>query len=146
MKASIASYRENLIRTASREQILLLLYDGAIGFLRQAEEKIRAKEYEAKGRLLTRAYAIIFELNACLDHKAAPEIAEQLSALYLFIMKEIQSANARCDAKPIEGVLGVLETLREAWQGAADQVRAGERAPQDAEAGGERRSLGRVAA
>ncbi|MCA9772373.1 MAG: flagellar export chaperone FliS [Myxococcales bacterium] len=150
MNAKLSSYKANSIQTASKEQILLMLYDGAIGFLRQAQEKMVQRDYAEKGRLINRGYAIVFELNACLNPEANPVVAENLSSLYLFFMDRMRKANIQCDPRMLDAVVEHLEILREAWAGAIEMVQTSRVGEADAKRAAARSStpqpLGHVAA
>lgn len=141
MNSKFGSYKANSIRTASREQILLMLYDGAIGFLRQAKTAMEERRIGEKGRLINRAYAIVFELNACLNPEANRVVAENLSALYLFFLDRLRAANASCDPAVLDPVIDTMDFLRDTWAEAIEIART-----EQAAEGGERRGANRAAA
>jgi flagellar protein FliS len=63
------------------------------------------------------------ELNSTLDHKAAPEIAGQLSSLYEFCTSQLLKANMDNDVKALDNVIQILNTLYDGWVAAVDEVR-----------------------
>jgi len=108
-------YHNNQIATASREQILLMLYDGAIRFCKQAKKAIEEEDTPSKGRFIGKAMAIITEFSNTLDHEIGGEIAANLDGLYTFILKELTTANINNDPKPIDTACTMLCELRATW-------------------------------
>jgi len=113
-------YHSNQIATASREQILLMLYDGAIRFCKQAKKAIEQGDTPSKGRFISKAMAIITEFSNTLDHEIGGEIAANLDGLYTFMLKELTTANIKNDPKPIETTCTMLCELRATWAEAID--------------------------
>ncbi|MBI3014279.1 MAG: flagellar export chaperone FliS [Candidatus Tectomicrobia bacterium] len=111
---AIKAYEQTRVTTAGQGELILLLYDSAITALRQAAGEIRAKHYEAKGRLLSKAREIIEELWASLNPEAGP-VAVSLDSLYSYMIRRILHANLNLDAKAAEEVARFLSELREAW-------------------------------
>ena len=111
------SYQETEILTADPGRLILLLYDGALAFLAQGKEKLRQRDYAAKGRLLMKAHAVVSELLACLDHEQGGEIARRLKAIYLYMLKRITDADLHKQEEAIDEVRSHLASLREAWEG-----------------------------
>jgi len=108
-------YHNNQIATASREQILLLLYDGAIRFCKQAKKAIEEDDTPSKGRFIGKAMAIITEFSNTLDHEIGGDIASNLDGLYNFMLKELTTANINNDPKPIDTACTMLCELRATW-------------------------------
>lgn len=117
------AYRETAVMTASPVQLVVMLYDGANRFLKQA---IAAHEHAQPLKAsapLGRAQAIVEELFATLDVERGGEVAGRLQGIYVFCLSEM--ADARMDAKPdrLHEVVRLLGELRESWsQLAAQQV------------------------
>jgi flagellar protein FliS len=64
---------------------------------------------------LSKAMAIINELQSVLDLDRGGSIAEDLDRLYTWINSQLLDAVVKQDAQPIDEVRRVLETLRSAW-------------------------------
>ncbi len=114
------NYRNNQVMTASPEQILIMLYDGAIRFVRQGKQAIIDGRQADKATAISKAMAIITEFSSTLDYKVGGEIALDLSQLYDFIIRELSAVNARGDASRLEPVEKILLDLREGFAGAAE--------------------------
>jgi flagellar protein FliS len=113
--AAQQQYSHNHIATASPEQILIMLYDGAIRFTRQA---IKASEQniqtEKLGRI-SKAFAIITEFSNTLNHDIGGHIAEDLDGLYQFMLRELNKAGSEPGEKSLKVVEGLLVDLRQTW-------------------------------
>ena len=124
MNAYTQQYQQNQVLSASPEQILIMLYDGAIRFTRQAiagvEEEARLKKLEGTRR----AMAIITEFANTLDHEMGGEIAENLDALYAFMTRELTQANLNSDIERYRVVEDLLVGLRSTWVEAIEIKRA----------------------
>ncbi len=119
MNAYMSQYQNNQILTASPEQILIMLYDGAIRFCRQAIQALDAGDKLVQAEKISRTMAIVCEFSNTLDHEIGGEIATDLDALYSFMTRELTRANLEGDRKALEVVADLLSELREAWVEAA---------------------------
>ncbi len=115
MNGYVNQYQNNQIATASREQILLMLYDGAIRFCKQAKKGLEDGDIAIKGRYIGKVMAILAELSNSLDHEIGGDIASNLDALYAYMQKELSKANVKNDAGPIDTVCTMLCELRATW-------------------------------
>lgn len=108
-------YQQNQFNTASPEQILLMLYDGAIRFTRRAIAGIEENQPELKISGVAKTMAIIAEFSNSLNHEIGGQIAEDLDALYHFMMRELTSANIKNDVEKLRVVEKLLMDLRQTW-------------------------------
>ena len=108
---------------ADPHQLIALLYEGALLAIGRAREEIRAKQTGAKGKSISMAIAIIGEgLNACLDRKAGGKLADDLSALYDYMVKRLVDANVNNDVSALDEVAKLLQELKDAWDTIRPQV------------------------
>jgi flagellar secretion chaperone FliS len=112
------AYRESAVLTATPEQLVVMLYDGANRFLTQSAIAMREGRAGLAGEKLRRAEAIIDELLATLDMSVG-EIAERLQALYLFFKDHLMAARLGQDATKVDEVARLMRELRSAWAGIA---------------------------
>ena len=117
MKDAFQKYKNTSIQSASREKLLLMMYEGAIKFIKKSIVACETNEIADRGINIGRAYDIIMELNNTLDHEIGGEIASNLEQLYMFITDQLTQANAKGDAKPLYDSLKILETLHSGWVG-----------------------------
>jgi flagellar protein FliS len=109
------AYREASVMTASPEQLVVMLYDGAGRFLRQAEGAMNGGgTWLQASQKLSRAEAIIDELLATLDMDAG-EIAGRLQAIYVFCKTRLIEARLERDPGRVDQVARLLAELRDAW-------------------------------
>lgn len=114
--------------TASKEEICLMLYDGAIRFLRTAlNELVRKKDIPEKARAVKRAVDIIDHLKACLDMEKGGDIAFKLDSLYEYMLLQLTEANMKNDPQKIEAVISLLLTIRDGWNRMSDSNKSGQR-------------------
>jgi flagellar protein FliS len=123
MKNAYQKYKATSIQSASREKILLLLYEGAIKYTKLAIIAAESKQIADRGENLGRAYDIILELNNTLDHKIGGEISKNLEQLYMFITDQYTKTNITGDPLPLKNALRILETLYEGWTKAVEQIK-----------------------
>jgi flagellar secretion chaperone FliS len=112
----IETYQENTITTQTQGRIVVMLYEGAIKFLKQAVTSMQAGDHETKSRFLTKAEDIISELNTVLDMESGGEIANNLRALYMFMIRNLHEANIKKDVNKIEEIIKLLEELNQSWK------------------------------
>jgi flagellar secretion chaperone FliS len=122
-KAAYQKYKTSAIQSASREKILLLLYEGAIKFTKKAIIACEQKNIAERGINIGRAYDIVMELNNTLDHKVGGQIAASLEQLYMFMTDQLTKANINGDPEPLKSVVKILETLYEGWVKAIESLK-----------------------
>ncbi|OEU54977.1 MAG: flagellar export chaperone FliS [Desulfuromonadales bacterium C00003096] len=123
MNAYLNQYKSNQFDTASREQILIMLYDGAIRFTRQAINALETGDQSGKILGIQKAMAIVAEFRNTLDHKIGGEIAANLDALYAYMIQCLAQANLKNDPQPLQVVDGLLSDLRATWKEAIEITR-----------------------
>jgi flagellar protein FliS len=116
-------YKSTQIETSNQEKLLLMLYDGAINFIKQAKDGLEEEDYETANNFLVKTQDIINELMATLDLERGGEIARNLEALYDYMNRRLMEANINKEVEPIEEVAGMLEELRETWSQAIEKVK-----------------------
>ena len=118
-----AKYKQASVMTASKEQILLMLYEGAIKFTKIAILAMEEKRIAERGSNILRAYDIIMELHTTLDHKVGGDLAKQLENLYLFMMDQYTKANIKSDVEPLKSNIKILENLYDGWKQAIEKIK-----------------------
>jgi flagellar protein FliS len=113
-------YQQNLINTATPEQILLMLYDGAIRFTRQAMMAAENGNQVQKLERISKTMAIIVEFSNTLNHEVGGQIAADLDGLYQFMIRELNAARRDETGEKLKTVERLLVDLRETWGQAVD--------------------------
>lgn len=119
-------YKKNQFYTADKGTLLLMLYRGAIDFLRRAKGHLERGEIAEKGIYISKAHAVVAELLNSLDVKAGGDLGRSLESLYGFMLDQLMDAHLENNVKPIDDVISLLSTLNEAWEAAVAQVRKNE--------------------
>ena len=109
-------YKEISINTASPAKLVVMLYEGAIRFLRQAETHIGNKDFAQKSHSVDRAVAIIQHLQGTLDLDKGGKVAFDLDRLYTYITSRIFEGSAKLDLKAFEEAIQLLTTLLSGWE------------------------------
>ncbi len=117
-------YQKTAVTTASKERILLMLYEGAIRFTRQANAAMKEKKIAEKGRFISKSTAIISELMATLDFKAGGQLAQDLENLYVYMIDKLIEGNINNNVQALENVERILMTLYTAWKDVVENPRA----------------------
>jgi len=123
MKNAYQKYKNTSIQSASREKLLLMMYEGAIKFTKLAIQAAEKKDIADRGMNIGRAYDIIMELNNTLDHKVGGEISKNLEQLYMFMTDRLTQANLNGKPEPLREVLKLLETLYDGWEKAIESIK-----------------------
>lgn len=123
MKNAYQKYKTTSIQSASREKLLLMMYEGAIKFTKLAIQAAEEKRIADRGINIGRAYDIVMELNNTLDHKVGGEISKNLEQLYMFITDQYTKANISGDPQPLKESLKLLETLYDGWAKAVETLK-----------------------
>lgn len=108
------AYKQTQVSTASQGELLIMLFDGAIRFARQAREHLLNNELEQANSKLIRAQDIVDELNFSLNLDAG-EIALNLERLYDYIYDLLVQANIEKEPGKIDFALHMLSELRDTW-------------------------------
>lgn len=134
-KNAYQKYKTTSVQSASREKILLMLYEGAIKFTKLAIKAIEEKKIADRGMNIGRAFDIIMELNNTLDHKVGGEVANQLEQLYMFMMDQYTKANISGNPEPLQSNLKLLQTLYDGWVQAVEKIKTENQNQEDKKAG-----------
>jgi len=119
--ASPQAYRESAVMTASPTQLVVMLYDGAGRFLRQAVALQQEGRALDANRPLDRARAIVEELLATLDIERGGDVATRLQAIYVFVLGELTDQRFKPDPEALAKIVTLLAELRESWAQIAAQ-------------------------
>jgi len=110
------AYRSGRYENAPPLKLVQLMYEGALRFIDQARGHHAAGEPARFSERCMRAHAIVSELRLALDREQAPDLAENLSQLYLFAETELCRAAASDSVAPLGAAHDVLATLLDGWK------------------------------
>jgi flagellar protein FliS len=110
------AYHETLINTSSPTKLVVMLYQGAIRFLRQGVDDITSKNLGRKAQSIDRAVAIIQHLQSTLDFSSGKGMAEELDRIYTYSLERILAGSTKLDTAPLEEAIKLLSTLLSGWE------------------------------
>lgn len=111
---------ESAVNSANPVQLIILLYDGAIGALAKAKGHMQEMKFAEKGRCISHAISIIEGLREVLDFKRGGEIAKNLNDLYEYMKNRLSIANLKNDPEGLAEAIHLLNDLRSAWAALED--------------------------
>nr|WP_302887605.1 flagellar export chaperone FliS [uncultured Romboutsia sp.] len=116
-------YKQNSVNMASSQQLLLMLFDGAVKYTKIAKMAILNKDIARAHKELVRVQDIFLELMITMDKNT--EYMEDLYNLYDFIKNELAKANMKKDVQTIEEVLPLIEEIRDMWYEVDKKIKSG---------------------
>lgn len=108
-------YKNNSVNYASKEQLLLMLVEGAVKFCKIARQAILDKDIKRAHDALIRTQDIFSELIVSLDTSSG-EWAVQLARVYAFIKEKLVEANITKNIEIIDEILPLVEDINETWK------------------------------
>lgn len=115
-------YKNNSVNYASKEQLLLMLTEGAVKFCKIARQSIADKDIKKANDALIRTQDIFTELIVSLDTSVG-EWALQLSSVYVFIKEKLIEANMTKNLEILDEILPLVEDINETWKEAYKQAK-----------------------
>ena len=119
----LKGYKEMSILSAKPEQLILMLYDGALRFLRQAIKSLEDDDLETAHHNFIRTQNILTELIASLNFDRGGEIALNLFRIYEFMHYTLVQANVKKEPEPARHIYEQIKTLRDSWESALKNQR-----------------------
>jgi flagellar protein FliS len=122
-------YLETSIATASKEDLIVKIYDALILSSQQALEKLQYERTDIEGihKALLRAQRAICLLMGSLDMEIGGDLAKNLFRVYEYWHHELVMANMQKDASRVERLLPDFKDYRSTWQTAIAQFKAQKR-------------------
>lgn len=117
------AYKQNSVNTASKEQLLLMLVDGAVKYTKIARLAILDRNIERAHKELVRVQDIFLELMITMDRSS--KAMDDLYHLYEYIKNELARANMKKDIKIIDEVLPLIEGVRDIWHEVDMKIKTG---------------------
>lgn len=115
MNTYVKQYQKSQVETATQEQILIMLYDGAIQFLNKAKKSKKDLDNEGFVRNIENCQNIILEFINSLDMEFGGTFATNIYNLYDYLYRLLASAKISRNENKINEVLKHLTELRDTW-------------------------------
>ena len=110
------TYQEVAVQTSSPAKLVVMLYEGAIRFLRQSISAIQSKDLNVKRQSVDRAVAVIQHLQSTLDMSQGKEVAADLDRLYTYVIARVLDASGKLEVEPLEEAIKLLTVLLSGWE------------------------------
>jgi flagellar secretion chaperone FliS len=111
------TYLEERVLSADPVELVHMLYQAAIASVGDARRHLAERRIADRAKAISKACAILMELNTSLDHERGGEFSVRLSQLYGYMHGRLVEANRRQIEEPLDEVAGLLDTLSESWSG-----------------------------
>lgn len=108
-------YKNNSVNYASKEQLLLMLVEGAVRFAKISRQAIVDNDLKKAHDALIRTQDIFTELMVSLDTTVG-DWAVQLFRVYAFIKERLVEANLKKDIEIIDEIIPLIEDINETWK------------------------------
>ena len=116
----IKQYQANNINTATPEKLMILLFDGAIQFLKKAKIAIAENNFKERSTNIDGARKIIRELMRTIDLENGNDVSKQLFKLYNRMAMNLIKANVQRNSDKIDEVIDDLTNIRWGFQKAIE--------------------------
>ena len=110
------AYKKNSVNFASKEQLLLMLVEGAVKFAKMGRQAIVDKDIKKAHDNIVKTQNIYYELMATIDVEAAGEWGESLFKVYDFIVRRLVDANIKKDITIMDEVIPLIEDIKGTWE------------------------------
>jgi len=121
LKNPYSKIEDNAIFTASKEELTLMLYEGALKFINQAIDATENNDIARANGLIIRVEDIIREFQITLNFQY--EISNQLNSLYDYMHRRLIEANMNKDIEIMKEVRDMLREFRDMWKEAMSTAR-----------------------
>jgi flagellar secretion chaperone FliS len=121
-----AQYRavrsHGLVAGASPSRLVQVMFEHILSNLATAQgcmdrikDNLPLNEVVAKGKAVGKAVRLIGQLNGTLDMEQGGQIAENLRALYLYMLNRLTAANVTNDARIVAEVNSLVRKIKSSW-------------------------------
>ncbi|HHA1195945.1 TPA: flagellar export chaperone FliS [Enterobacter kobei] len=108
---------ESAVMSASQQQLVIMLFDGALSALVRARLFLQDGNIPAKGLAISKAINIIENgLKVGLVESNGDKLTQNLIALYAYMVRRLLHANVNNDASAIEEVETLLRNIADGWK------------------------------
>jgi flagellar protein FliS len=131
-----AQYRSvrshGLVADASPARLVQIMFEEIVaeltvaqGCMQRIKNNVPLNEVVLKGKSLGKAIRLINQLNNSLDMERGEKIAENLHALYVYMLARLTFANVTNDVRVLVEVTGLVQKIKAGW----DQIVSNGAAP-----------------
>jgi flagellar secretion chaperone FliS len=110
---AINQYQQNSVLSASPGELTLMLYNGCLKFIKQAEKALENNDHHTKNETIIKAQSIMTELMLTLNREV--EISQQILPLYEYIHHKLFEANTKNDKEALNEAFTNVKELKDTW-------------------------------
>ena len=121
MNNAYATYKQNSVTQSSPAELTLMLYNGALKFLKLARKGIQENNISLKNENIQKIQNIIQELMVTLNMDM--EVSHNIMRMYDYMMRQLIQANVKNDLQLLDEVEGYLVEFRDTWKEVIQQTR-----------------------
>ncbi len=107
------AYKQQSVINASPGQLIVMLYNGCMKFIKLAEKSIEQKDFQGANNAIQRAQDIVEELMSGLDMQY--DISNNFLSLYEYIDRRLVEANIKKDKTILKEAYNLISQLRDTW-------------------------------
>jgi flagellar protein FliS len=119
------TYKNNSVNFASKDQLLLMLVDGAAKFSKIGRQAILDKDVKKAHENIVKTQNIFYELMATMDVAKGGEWAESLMKVYEFISRRLADANIKKSEEIMNEIIPLIDDVRDTWSEAYKRTKGG---------------------
>jgi flagellar secretion chaperone FliS len=105
------------IENATPHRMVQMLYDGVLDRIAQAKGLMLRKDFEKKSKTINNIIEIISHLQQSLDLDTGGEVAQNLYALYGYMLQQVFKASRHNDPALLDEVTSLMKNISQAWDG-----------------------------
>lgn len=114
---------ETQVLSATPEQLITLLFDGALAAIAKAGLYMQNGNIQGRGNAISKAIDIVDSgLKASLDMEAGGELSRNLAATYELVIRNLLQANLNADTEKLQLAQQLLSGIADAWRTATSNT------------------------
>jgi flagellar secretion chaperone FliS len=126
-QSRLAAYRSVIahgaVEDADPHALVITLFDAVAGRLAAARACAECKQTARMAQLLHSSVVLIAELRGSLNLKDGGPLAQNLSALYDYMIRRLMLANLQANSSYMAEVASLLAEIRSAWVAIGPEVK-----------------------
>ena len=109
------TYKNNSVNYASKDQLLLIILDGAVKFSKMGRQAILDKDIKSAHENIIKTQNIFYELMVSLDLTQSGDWGLNVISIYKFIIDKLVEANLKKDIDIMDEIIPLIEEVRDMW-------------------------------
>ena len=119
------AYLLTKVLTANNREVVLYLYEGALGYIARAVEARKQGDITDCNEAIDRVVSILIELSCSLDYNRSGSLALRLDSIYNYLIDILTEAARTRNIEAFETCRSVLNVLSDAWRQAIAMDKSG---------------------